>query len=75
MSQGTQEARDHGWSIQSVFVADPDGPRRVEQTIRLLLRVSAAGSGARAEPGEGGDDESGHLCPRIHGSAGAGPDD
>ena len=75
MFQGTQDARDHGWSIRSVFVADPDGPRRVEQTIRLLLRVSAAGSGANAEPGEGGDDESGHLRPRIHGPAGAGPDD
>src|SRR6478736_2473196 len=39
MFQGTQDARDHGWSIRSVFVADPDGPRRVEQTIRLLLPV------------------------------------
>jgi hypothetical protein len=74
MSQGTQDARDHGWSIRSVFVADPDGPRRVEQAIRLLLRVSAAGSGARAEPGEGECDEGGHLCPRVDGPAGAGPD-
>jgi hypothetical protein len=30
MFQGMQDARDHGWSIRSVFVADPDGPRRVE---------------------------------------------
>jgi hypothetical protein len=75
MFQETQDARDHGWSIRSVFVADPDGPRRVEQTIRLLLRVSAAGSGAWTEPGEGGDDESGHLCPRVHGSTGAGSND
>lgn len=75
MFQTRREAHDHGWSIRSVFVAVPDGPRRVEQTIRLLLRVSAADSDPRAEPGEGGDDESGHLRPRIHGSAGAGPDD
>jgi hypothetical protein len=75
MFQGTQDARDHGWSIRSVFVADPDGPRRVEQAIRLLLRVPAARSGATAEPGVGACDESGHLCPRVDGPAGAGPDD
>lgn len=75
MFQGTQDARDHGWSIRSVFVADPDGPRRVEQAIRLLLRVSAARPGATAEPGEGGGDEGGHLCPRVDGPTGAGPDD
>src|SRR5262249_6914176 len=75
MFQGTQDSRDHGWSIRSVFVADPDGPRRGGQTIPLLLRVSAAGPGARVERAEGGDEEAGHLCPRVHGPAGAGPDD
>ena len=58
-----------------LFVADPDGPRRVEQTIRLLLRLSAAKSGTEAKPVEGEDDESGHLCPRVNGSAGTGSDD
>lgn len=52
MFQGTQEARDQGWSIRSVSVADPDGPRRAEQTIRLLLRLSTAKSGAEAEPAD-----------------------
>ena len=75
MFQGTQDVRDHGWSIRSVFVADPDGPRRVEQIFRLLLRSSAAGSDAEGEPVNGGNDESGHLRPRVHGPAGAGPDD
>ena len=75
MFQGTQDVRDHGWSIRSVFVADPDGPRRVEQTIRLLLCLSAARSDAEDKPVNGGGDESSHLCPRVHGSAGAGPDD
>jgi hypothetical protein len=75
MFQGTQDVRDHEWSIRSVFVADPDGPRRVEQIIRLLLCLSAAGSIAESEPVNGGDDESSDLRPRVHGSAGAGPDD
>ena len=75
MFQGTQDVRDHGWSIRSVFVAEPDGPRRVEQTIRLLLDLSAARSDAEDKPVNGGDDESGHLRPRVHGSAGTGPDD
>jgi hypothetical protein len=68
MFQGWQETRDQGWSIQSVFVADQDGPRRMEQTIRLLLTLSAATSGAEAKPVEGEDNESGYLCPRVHGS-------
>jgi hypothetical protein len=75
MFQGTQDARDHGWSIRSVCVADPDGPRRVEQAIRLLLCLSAAGSDAEDEPVNGGDDESSHLRPRINRSAGTGSDD
>jgi hypothetical protein len=75
MFQGPQDARDHGWSIRSVFVADPDGPRRVEQAIRLLLHAPAASPGATAEPGEGECDARGHLCPRVDGPAGARPDD
>ena len=68
MFRGTQDAHDQGWSIRSVFVTDPDGPRRIEQAIRLLLALSAAPSGAEAKPVEGGDDESGHLCPGVNGS-------
>ena len=68
MFQEAQEAHDLRWSIRSVFVADQDGPRRMEQTIRLLLALSAAPSGALAKPVEGGNDEIGHLCPRVNGS-------
>lgn len=75
MFSGEQEARDQEWSIRSVCVADPDGPRRVEQTIRLLLRLSAAKSGTEIKPVEGEGDESGHLRPRVNGSAGTGSDD
>jgi hypothetical protein len=59
MFQGTPDTRDHGRSIRSVSVADPDGPRRVEQTIRLLLDLSAARSDAEDTPVTGGDHESG----------------
>jgi hypothetical protein len=75
MLQAARDAPDQGWSIRSVFVADQDGPRRIEQTIRLLLSLSAATSGAEAKPGEGGDDESGNLRPRVYRSPGTRPDD
>jgi hypothetical protein len=68
MFPGTQEAHGQGWSILSVFVTDEDGPRRIEQTIRLLLKLSTASFGTETKPVEGVDDERGHLRPGINGS-------
>ena len=71
MRRNSREPRPAGWAIRSAFVPRRDGPRRLEQALRVLLE---------ADPGAGGipptseleiEHESRRLCQGLDREAGA----
>jgi hypothetical protein len=74
MRQSLTDSRRPEWQICSVFVRHRDGPRRLEQAIRLLLEPAQPSEASPPPEGRSNHARS-HLRPRLDGSPGARPDD
>jgi hypothetical protein len=70
MRRKSREPHPDGWAIHSAFVPRRDGPRRLEQALRVLL-AAGAGVGSSSTTDEEPDHESRRLCQGLDREAGA----
>jgi hypothetical protein len=71
MSRRSREPRHPAWAIKSTFVPRRDGPRRLEQAIRILLDADSGAGCIPTTTDEEIEHESRRLCQGLHREAGA----
>ena len=71
MRRKSREPRPAGWAIHSAFVPRRDGPRRLEQALRVLLDADPGAGGIPPIPEQEIEHESRRLCQGHDREAGA----
>jgi hypothetical protein len=71
MRRKSRETRPSGWAIHSAFVPRRDGPRRLEQALRVLLDADPGAGGIPPIPKREIEHESRRLCQSLDREAGA----
>lgn len=71
MRRRSREPRHAGWAVHSAFVPRRDGPRRLEQALRILLDAGPGAGGIPSTPQGRIDHESRRLCQGLDREAGA----
>ena len=71
MRRRSREPCPAGWAVHSAFVPRRDGPRRLEQALRILLEPGPGASGIPPTSQGRTDHESRRLCQGLDREAGA----
>ncbi|WP_406694667.1 hypothetical protein V5E97_26785 [Singulisphaera sp. Ch08] len=71
MRRNSRNPRPAGWAIHSAFVPRHDGPRRLEQAIRILLGAGPEAAGIPSTTVGDINHESCRLCQGLDREAGA----